>query len=115
MFRDCNMHNIDLSGAHLKRAVFTNVNLGGINLSGANLCGADLRGAHFQKIDGGENILTGAVYDKQTQWPTEFDYNAAGAVVRQLELSDIIVSTSAPKKERDDERMPLSVRGRLGW
>jgi len=85
----------DLSGADLRRALLIGAYLEGANLSGANLSGNDLRhldlrkvtlaGANLRKTDLSwahldEADVSGAVYDKDTQWPAGFDPLGAGAV-----------------------------------
>jgi uncharacterized protein YjbI with pentapeptide repeats len=61
----------DLSGAILVNAVVNGADLRSVDLSGANLVGADL----------GDAILRGATADRDTLWPSGFDWQGAG--VRQ--------------------------------
>ena len=63
----------DLSTADLSRAYLCEANLQGANLQGANLCEANLQGANLQ----GANLQT-ALYNKQTQFPPDFDPSQAG-------------------------------------
>ena len=75
--RRANLGNADFWGATLEGAL-----LQGADLRGAFLVGAVLRGAHLQGADlRGVNLshaklehahLDGAVYDRQTRWPTGF-------------------------------------------
>jgi uncharacterized protein YjbI with pentapeptide repeats len=60
---EANLRNASLEGANLNRAI----------LKGANLKGANLSGARLDDVE-----LTGAVSDRETQWPAGFDWRGAG-------------------------------------
>jgi hypothetical protein len=63
------LRGADIRGVSLQRADLVGVHLEESLLCGAQLQGADLRGAH----------LAGAKASSDTQWPTGFDWRAAGA------------------------------------
>jgi len=67
------LFNADLSEVDLSEAYLSGANLYRVNLSGANLSGANLSGAN----------LTEAKYNERTQWPTDFDPQAAGAILKE--------------------------------
>jgi hypothetical protein len=75
-----------LIGAHLEDAVLSDAHLEGADLSGANLAGAELIGSRLQGTNLSHAslsyaILTGAVFDDETQFPAWFfDPLAKGAV-----------------------------------
>lgn len=74
-----NLAGADLSRMNLYYAQLSNADLSNANLTGANLASANLIGA---KLTGAK--LQGAIFNKSTQWPTGFDYKAAGAVEEVL-------------------------------
>ena len=63
--------NLEL--AHLQNADLRGAFLLGANLSFAHLEGADLRGADLTHANLESARLDGATYDRQTQWPKDFD------------------------------------------
>jgi hypothetical protein len=63
------LRGADIRGVSLQRADLVGVHLEESLLCGAQLQGADLRGAH----------LAGAKASSDTQWPSGFDWRAAGA------------------------------------
>lgn len=76
----------NLSKANLRRANLTGAKLIRADLRGANLTGADLtettlRGANLTETDLTETDLSGAKYNKETEWPDDFDPQAARAVL----------------------------------
>jgi uncharacterized protein YjbI with pentapeptide repeats len=81
---------LDLSGADLSYADLSGAYLGHVNLSGANLARArllafegkavDLKGANLEGANLDGTLMTSAVYDCTTRWPTGFDPGKAGAV-----------------------------------
>lgn len=116
-FVDCDMQNANLANAILTGAVLINVDLRRADLSGANLCGANLRTSLLQSAADNRVILNGAVYDEQTEWPADFDYEAAGAVVRQVQLSEIFKSRTHAERVTGDTEIATD-RGavrRLVW
>lgn len=62
---DATLGTANLSEANLRGAVLKRASLLGTNLDRANLSGADLRDADVRNM-----ILTGAIYDAETRWPT---------------------------------------------
>jgi uncharacterized protein YjbI with pentapeptide repeats len=66
---EANLYGADLSGADLAFADLTRANLMSTDLSACNLEGADLTGAQME----------GAVYDRSTKWPRNFDPSTTGA------------------------------------
>jgi hypothetical protein len=69
----------DLEGAQLRWAELRGSNLGA-RLRGADMRWADLRGADLtQAFDLDEATLIDALFDDQTVWPENFDFEAAGA------------------------------------
>ncbi len=88
----------DLRKANLRKAVLTESNLSYTNLFGANLEGANLENSNLYKANlkqtnlKGANLinafledisLDGAVYDKDTQWPNQFDPIECGALLEK--------------------------------
>lgn len=75
-----------LTGAHLEDAVLADAHLEGADLSGANLAGADLigtrlQGANLSHASLSYAVLTGAIFDDETQFPAWFfDPIAKGAI-----------------------------------
>ena len=72
------------SGAYGPNANFSNTNLSGVNLSGYNFAGANFSGANLVGANLANDILTnanltGAIYDTNTIWPTNFPYTFSGA------------------------------------
>ena len=93
-----NLHFADLRGGNLRYSNLRHADIHGALLDGARLEGADLRDTalnlfyvHGLSIRGmtpaqidvlrPDVNLTGAYYDKHTQWPKGFDPVAAGAVL----------------------------------
>ena len=72
---DVQCQNFSLFGFDLIHADLSKANLCEVDLSGANLRGADLREANLDRA-----ILNYAKYSKNTQWPSDFDQIAAGAL-----------------------------------
>lgn len=73
----CNavLHGTTLVDADLNWANFSGADLDGANLSGARLGWADLSDVSLATVD-----LTRAYYNNHTQWPDDFDPEAAGCV-----------------------------------
>ena len=82
---------VDYSGQNLSGRSFHSQDFYGAKFSGANLQGCDLRytdlrGADLTDADlraanlGSANLI-GTIYNSSTQWPNEFDYVAAGAIL----------------------------------
>ncbi len=70
-----------LIGADLEGLDLSGMELRGANLHRANLSGADLTAANLSNADLSNTILVGATYTTQTEWPEDFDPEAAGAVL----------------------------------
>lgn len=82
---DADLASADLRGADLGAANLSNANLSNADLTGANLAGADLSDANLRGTDfSGANLLgadlRGAIYDRNTVFPEDFDPPGAGAV-----------------------------------
>lgn len=80
-FWDARLEWTDFWGAHLEGAklwgaVLRHAKLEHAHLSGANLRAAKLENASLEGAD-----VTGAVFDRDTVWPTGFDARGRGAVV----------------------------------
>jgi len=70
----------NLFKANLREATLSRADFSGANLEGADFGNADLRGADLSKALNLERAdLTGARYDENTQWPADFNPQAAGA------------------------------------
>jgi uncharacterized protein YjbI with pentapeptide repeats len=72
------LSNADLSGAvmsqvHLSKADLHGADLQGVNLSDASLRWANLSAANLSDADLGNANLHEAKYDRDTQWPEDFD------------------------------------------
>ena len=67
------LHVANLQGADLQRAILRGADLRAADLRGANLQGADLGGVQLQK----------SKCDAYTVWPGEFDWKAAGVILRE--------------------------------
>jgi hypothetical protein len=76
-----------LTGANLTCADLTCADLSGTDLTGTDLTGANLTGANliYATITGAN--LHGAIYDTNTGWPYNFDYQASGAYGPQANFS----------------------------
>jgi hypothetical protein len=93
-FSESDLSNASLQGCDLRTTLFTNANLSNTELYETDLRGANFRGAmmaearlqkaRLEGADLREANLDGAdlraTYDKSTQWPEQFDPDAAGAV-----------------------------------
>lgn len=73
-FTDGNFDEANLRRANLSGARFQNVDFYKTNLTKAKLFGADFRGAGYLH----DANLRGAVYDAHSQFPADFDPQAAG-------------------------------------
>ncbi len=81
-----NLQEVNLNGAKLREVNLNAAQLSGVDLRGADLTAAALEHAQLHKVD-----LTAAVldrvrllfanYDKQTQWPTDFEPSSRGASI----------------------------------
>jgi hypothetical protein len=93
---DANFTVASLSEANLTNANLSDAQLGFTDLSGANLSGAILVGANLANANLAGVILAGsemsarALYSEQTQWPHDFDPEAAGALIVDVEEYDAI-------------------------
>jgi uncharacterized protein YjbI with pentapeptide repeats len=82
-----NLDSAVLIGANLEGALLMNASLKGAMLDSANLEDALLHGANLEHATLGEvpgagrANLSGAFYDRATQWPDGFDPDAHGAVL----------------------------------
>ncbi|MEZ4679466.1 MAG: pentapeptide repeat-containing protein [Caldilineaceae bacterium] len=63
-----NLRHADLRNANLTWCDLRNATVFAADLRGANLAWADLRNADLRQIN-----LVGAYYNRQTQWPADFD------------------------------------------
>lgn len=72
------LSNADLTGANLAGASLREANLSGAILTGARLRQADLRGANLATAHLAGAHLVGADFDRTTQWPPDFQPDAAG-------------------------------------
>lgn len=77
-----NLNSADLSQANLlfanlNQALLANAKLAGANLSGTNLEGADLTTADLRHVN-----FVGAISDTNTKWPSEFNPESEGIVIR---------------------------------
>ena len=64
-----NLRNVDFQDANLRYAQFQGADFEGVNLKGANLEGCNLDQA----------VLKRAIYDSETLWPPDFDFQSSGA------------------------------------
>ena len=71
----------DLTGAFLTRANLRGASLERANLFRANLWNARLEGVQCEGANLDRALVTGATYDKMTNWPNGFDPEGAGAVL----------------------------------
>ena len=83
---DAQLHNAvflsaQLQGANLAGAQLQNANFTGAILAGAQLVGANLGGAQLQSANLGGAQLQGAECTPLTNWPSEFDWRAAGVTL----------------------------------
>jgi hypothetical protein len=72
---DWSLSHADLMGFDLREARLCRCRLLNADLRCANLCATDLSEAQLHGA-----LLSGAVYDEVTRWPSDFDPRAAGAV-----------------------------------
>jgi hypothetical protein len=72
---------VRLDGAVLRRADLAGADLSYAMLQHAQLDHADLRGARLKEADLSYAVLSGAYCDDDTEWPTDFNWRAAGARV----------------------------------
>ncbi len=72
---DADMAEAKLRGAQLYEADARSAEFDFADLRGANLCRADLRGADLATAE-----LEGARFDRRTQWPAGFDFEAHGVI-----------------------------------
>lgn len=84
-FNKEDLRDADFEGADLQGAMFLNAELHGANLSYADLRlaqlgGADLRQANLRGARLRGAYLLDAIYDRDTQWPDDFNPAAHGAV-----------------------------------
>jgi hypothetical protein len=87
-----NLHQADVRSARLSHARLDHADLRAADLAGAdltaarladaNLDRADLRGTNLSTADLSTTSLNAAVADERTQWPTDFDHQAAGVISR---------------------------------
>ncbi len=83
------LRDVDLGQAHITRSRFLGAdlrNLKGLGtVSSGDFSGADLRGANLSGYRDGAvqpyTVFKGALYDKWTRWPADFDLKASGAVL----------------------------------
>jgi uncharacterized protein YjbI with pentapeptide repeats len=68
------MRGADFSGLTLTAWHFYRADLRGANFRGAALRGCNLRDSKLEHAD-----LRGAIYDRDTRWPADFDPRARGA------------------------------------
>lgn len=114
--RGANLEGADLSNAYLRSEAYVwigsrrtkrRTDLRGANLKGANLGTAHIASERMPTISGHRvifppPILTGAVYDTHTRWPSGFDPVKAGAVMEKSDFShDTTPETSAPPSKVD--------------
>lgn len=77
---EAKLHGADLRGTDLRRLDLTELNFSGAKLGEACLRYADLGGADLRRALGLRHaFLSGAKYDSNTRWPSDFDPAAAGA------------------------------------
>jgi hypothetical protein len=74
------LRHANLHGAHLDAVILTDAHLGGTILSRAHLQRAYLQGACLEGADLVGAHLEGALANKETVWPKEFDWRAAGVI-----------------------------------
>lgn len=72
---DADLAEADLRGAQLYEADARSAEFDDADLRSANLCRADLRGADLSTAR-----LEGARFDRRTQWPAGFDFEAHGVI-----------------------------------
>jgi Pentapeptide repeats (8 copies) len=92
-FFEADLHEADLEGADLQGASLVlaelydarlqDAQLQGADLRSAELQDANLRGAQMQKANLERSRLRGARYNNKTVWPDGFDYEAAGAKLKE--------------------------------
>ena len=75
------MRRAKLSESRLEAAHLENADCRGASFEGSQLVRADLRGCRLARCDLSGAELTGSVYDAKTEWPEEFDAQAAGCVL----------------------------------
>lgn len=80
-FWDAHMEWTDFWGAHLDGAKFWGAFLCHAKLKHAHLTGADLRATKLQEASLEGADLTGALFDRDTVWPTGVDARGRGAVL----------------------------------
>lgn len=73
------LNGADLRGADLRGANLSRAELNGSRLRGARLSRALLHGAEFKGADLAQAECTGALYDKETEWPYGFGPENRGA------------------------------------
>jgi hypothetical protein len=78
---DAHMEWTDFWGAHLDGAMLWGAVLRHAKLDHAHLAGANLRGAILEGASLKGTDITGAVFDRDTVWPTGFDARERGAVL----------------------------------
>jgi uncharacterized protein YjbI with pentapeptide repeats len=83
-----NLIEADLSRANLNGTRLGEANLSEADLSEANLFRAYLRGANLSGADLSGANLRNATYDANTQWPINFDPQAAGASLKDKQQSN---------------------------
>src|SRR6266702_8711023 len=85
-FYKINLQRVNLNGAQLRGANLNAAQLSEVDLRGADLTAAALEKAQLRKVDLTAAVLDGvhllfANYDKQTQWPSDFDPSIRGASI----------------------------------
>ena len=99
-----NFEGVNFNGAHIYQASFKGANLkktlGYKDIRGCDFTGADLRGANLHAMDNKmwwENAkFKGALYDKSTRWPENFDVEASRA--------KLVDEGDAPARPADDKK-----------
>ena len=99
-----NFEGVNFNGAHIYNGNFKGANLkktsGYQDIRGTDFSKADLRGANLHAIEGAfywdKAIFKGALYDKTTRWPENFDVEASGAKLKE--------DKDAPVKPADEKK-----------
>ena len=81
--KGCQLQGVDFSYEDLSGAELKGANLRGANLREADLYLADLRGANLGGADLREADLSRAFYNSVTQFPSGFEPETAGMVLRR--------------------------------
>lgn len=110
--RDCNLAEVDLSGANLAKADLSGADLTGANLTGADLTGADLTGA----VLGGANLKRAKLRDATLRDAYFFQARFDGADLEGAKMDRTIlpngsvsqvttISTKTPETTPSDPKL----------